>query len=89
MAGRARVVSFDRPALGFSPPPRDGNVGLGSAAADSRKALPGDMFPARLPRIFHITFFPFVTHLRSRQCLRSDAKVGETRVPSRRRVTPE
>eukprot|EP00918_Siedleckia_nematoides_P072960 GHVU01159278.1.p1 GENE.GHVU01159278.1~~GHVU01159278.1.p1 ORF type:complete len:353 (+),score=34.57 GHVU01159278.1:203-1261(+) len=37
---KARVVSFDRPALGFSPPPRDGNVGLGSGAADSRKALP-------------------------------------------------
>lgn len=49
MAKKARVVSFDRPALGFSPPPRDGNVGLGSGAADSRKALPGAVLLALLP----------------------------------------
>lgn len=42
MAGKARVVSFDRPALGFSPPARDGSVGLGWAGGETRKDMNGE-----------------------------------------------
>ena len=56
MAGKARVVSFDRPALGFSPLARDGSVGLGWAGGETRKRMSGTAF---LLRLF---FFPCHPH---------------------------
>ena len=55
MAGKARVVSFDRPALGFSPLARDGSVGLGWAGGETRAGIGGTAFLLPLPSL---TRFP-------------------------------